>query len=278
MSAALLPSAMHIAPYIGAIDQPDGKRRMHRRPVPRCGGMALFVALWSVLCVLDIGGTEVRALLFATALLFLMGLVDDVFGLPAWCKLIGQGIAALPVVVLLSDVAVFRFLVLLWLCLVTNAHNMIDGLDGLCGAAVAIESGGAAVLLLGRGDIVGGVIAVGIVGCCLGYLPYNVHPARVFMGDEGALFLGFFVGWLSLRAYTAYDTPIVPLLLCLLPLSDLSFAVLRRLLQGKNPFRADRGHLHHKLCDAGLRQGSAVALLLGVSLLGVAAAAWTLIR
>ncbi len=278
MSAALLPSSMLLAPYIGAVDLPGEQRRMHRRPIPRCGGMALFVALWSILGALGIGGSEVIALLLATALLFLMGLADDIFGLPAGFKLLGQLVASLPVVMTLTDTAAGGLLALLWLCLMTNAHNMIDGLDGLCGSVVAIESGGAAVLLLARGDAVGALVAVGTLGCCLGYLPYNFHPARVFMGDEGALFLGFFVGWLSLRAYTAYDALYLLPLLCLLPLCDLVFVVLRRLSRGQNPLRADRGHLHHKLCDAGVGQRSAVFLLLRVSVFGAALALVALAR
>jgi UDP-GlcNAc:undecaprenyl-phosphate GlcNAc-1-phosphate transferase len=159
-------------------------------------------------------------------------------------------------------------LTVFWLSLITNAHNMIDGLDGLCGSVVAVESGALALLLLLCGDTLGMLLALGVLGCCLGYLPYNIHPARLFMGDEGALFLGFLVGWLTLRAYAAYDAPLLLPLLCLLPLTDLSFAVVRRLLQGQNPFRADRGHLHHRLCDSGFSQRKTVAMLLVISISG----------
>ncbi|MBQ7339027.1 MAG: undecaprenyl/decaprenyl-phosphate alpha-N-acetylglucosaminyl 1-phosphate transferase [Clostridia bacterium] len=268
MSAALLPSSMAIAPYIGAVDVPREARRMHKRPIPRCGGIALFGAFWSILAVLGQLKNSLLPLLLATALLTVLGLADDVFGLPAGGKLLAQLVAGGIVIgVPTRSMLMPWLLALLWLCLVTNAHNMIDGIDGLAGSVIAAESAGTAVLLLLGGDALGGVLSLGCLGCCLGYLPYNMHPARVFMGDEGALFLGFLIGWLSLRAYDVTGAGAIPLLLCFIPMADLTFAVVRRLLHGKNPFRADRGHLHHRLCDAGLGQRQVCLCLAALSLI-----------
>lgn len=267
--AALLPSTMLLAPYIGAVDIPRQARRMHSRPIPRCAGMAMFVAFWGIVVALNLADVALLPLLFSTALLLLLGLADDVFGLPALHKLLLQGVAALAIV-LPGELGTGAWIGgVLWLCLVTNAHNMIDGIDGLCGMVTAWECAGAALLLWQLGDDTGAIVALAALGVCLGYLPFNVHPARVFMGDEGALFLGFLVGWLSLRVYEAGGSLLCVLLLCFLPVFDLVLAVVRRLMQGKNPLRADRGHLHHLLCDAGFSQRTVCRFLSFLSLLAV---------
>lgn len=267
MCAALLPGVMQLAPYIGAMDVPNESRRMHRRPVPRCGGMALFVAFWCIVAAVGGAGDDLLALLLACSLLLLMGLADDVYGLPALLKLGLQGVAAMAVVPGLVREERWQIAAVLWICLVVNAHNMIDGIDGLCATVVAWESAGAALLLLVGGDWLAGTVALACLGCCLGYLPFNRHPARVFMGDEGALFLGLVCAWLSLRCGTLTGLPGVALLVCLYPVSDLLFSLVRRILQGKNPLCADRGHFHHLLCDAGLGQRTCCRLLSLISLL-----------
>ena len=265
VSAALLPGSMAIAPYIGAVDVPRDARRMHTRPTPRCGGIALFLAFWSVAVLLGWLDRRTLPLFVATAVLTLVGLLDDVFGIPALPKLAFQLLAC--AIALHGSVSVELYLpAILWLAGVTNAHNMIDGLDGLCASVVAAESVGAAVILWVCGDRAAAIAAIGCLGCCLGYLPYNVHPARVFMGDEGALFLGLLIAYLSLQVYVATGQLVVALLLCALPLGDLAFAVVRRLLHGQNPLRADRGHLHHRLRDRGLSQRAICLVMMEISL------------
>ena len=265
VSAALLPGSMAIAPYIGAVDLPRDARRMHTSPTPRCGGIALFLAFWSVAVLLGCLDQRTLPLFVATAVLTLVGVFDDVFGIPALPKLAFQLLACAVTVRGLVPVALY-LPALLWLVGVTNAHNMIDGMDGLCASVVAAESAGAAVILWICGDRTAAIAAIGCLGCCLGYLPYNVHPARVFMGDEGALFLGLLVGYLSLRVYAATGQRVAVFLLCALPVGDLAFAVARRLLHGRNPLRADRGHLHHRLCDRGLSQRAVCLFMMGISL------------
>ncbi len=296
ISAFATPAAMQIAPRIGAIDVPCDGRRLHKRPIPRTGGLAMFVSF--LLGVGWIGGPHegiVRLLLGAT-LLLLMGVVDDVYRLSARVKIVFQLLAAL--ITLGGGAGVFSFsmwgvtvdpgvlrlpLSMLWLVALTNAHNMIDGLDGLCAGVSAVEAAVLALLLVLQGDVALAGVSLVLCGAALGFLRYNRHPARIFMGDGGSQLLGFVLGYLSLRL----DQPhagdlgaLVPILLFGVPLSDLIFAVVRRLLRGQSPFTADRGHWHHRLFDAGCSQRwtcrilTLVCILLGGAALGVSRAAW----
>ncbi|MBE6620960.1 MAG: undecaprenyl/decaprenyl-phosphate alpha-N-acetylglucosaminyl 1-phosphate transferase [Ruminococcaceae bacterium] len=296
ISAVITPAMMRIAPRIGAIDIPCDGRRLHKRPIPRTGGIAMFVAF--LLGIGLIGGPReatVRLLLGAT-LLVLLGLIDDVYRLSAGVKIVfqalaalialggGAGISALSLWGATIDPGVWRLpLSMLWLVTLTNAHNMIDGLDGLCAGVSAIEAAMLALLLLLQGSGTWAGVSLVLCGAALGFLKYNRHPARIFMGDAGSQLLGFVLGYLSLRL----DQPragdlgaIVPLLLFGVPLSDLTFAVVRRLLRGQSPFAADRGHWHHRLFDAGCSQRrtcrilTLVSVLLGGAALGVSRAAW----
>lgn len=273
LCAMMIPLAMILAPHIGAVDIPGNARRIHTHPVPRCGGMAMFVAFWSVCTLLGGMSDSLLPLLSAGTLLMLTGLFDDVYGLPAGWKLAVQLFGAVLVLkdFSFSHVGLFP-IATLWLCLVTNAHNMIDGLDGLCASVLAAEFGGSAGILMLYGDILGASVALVALGCCFGYLPFNLHPAKIFMGDEGALFFGFLLGWLSLRANAVTGKISVLLLLCLVPMGDLICAVTRRVLHGKNPLCADRAHWHHRLCDAGLGQRAVCGLLYSFSLVSAALA------
>lgn len=296
ISAAMTPVMMRIAPRIGAIDVPCDGRRLHKRPIPRTGGVAMFVSF--LLGVGGIGGPREATvrLLWGATLLLLLGLLDDVYRLSARIKLVFQLLAAL--IALSGGAGVSSFsmwgvtvdpgalrlpLSMLWLVALTNAHNMIDGLDGLCAGVSAVEAAVLALLLVWQGEDTWAGVALVLCGAALGFLRYNRHPARIFMGDAGSQLLGFVLGYLSLRL----DQPragdlgaMVPILLFGVPLSDLAFAVVRRLLRGQSPFAADRGHWHHRLFDAGCSQRrtcrilTLVCALLGGAALGVSRPAW----
>ena len=270
LTALLTPTAMRLAGAIGAIDIPRDDRRMHTHPVPRTGGVAIFVAF--VVAGGWIGGemAGISCLLAGLTLLCLLGVLDDVFRLPAGGKLIvqllvasvavsgGQGIEAISLwgrsLVLGSWSAPIS---VLWLVVCVNAHNMIDGLDGLAAGISTIEAFLVSVLLALQGNGTLSGVALVLCGAGLGFLPYNRHPARVFMGDTGSQLLGFVLGYLTLAIdqRAAGDLgALVPLFVLAVPLSDLVFAVVRRVARGENPFAADRGHWHHRLSDAGLSQ------------------------
>lgn len=265
LSALLTPAVIRLAPVIGAMDVPRDGRRMHHRAMPRTGGIALFFAFVLAAQLLGVADVTLLPLLWGAVLLVLLGLLDDVFRLSAMCKLTVQLLAAslallggwqLP---LLTGIPMplARGIALLWVLALTNAHNMIDGLDGLAAGVCRIEAMMLALALWLCGDWSASLTSGLLCGCCIGYLPYNRHPARVFMGDTGSLFLGYCAGMLSLRLRPTGSTTtdwMIPVLLFALPLSDLLFSIARRLSRGQSPFAADRGHWHHRLSDAGWGQ------------------------
>ncbi len=296
LTALLTPSAIGLARCIGAVDVPTDKRRMHKRPTPRTGGLAIFAAF--VVAGGWVGGEEsgFARFLMGVTLLAVLGVLDDVFRLSAVVKLIVQLAAAAMAVsggaavsdisllgVRLSSGAVSLVLSTLWLVVCVNAHNMIDGLDGLSASVGAVEAFILSVLLALQGSGASSGISLVLCGCCLGYLPYNRHPARVFMGDTGSQLLGFVLGYLCLsfdQRETGELGALVPLFLLAVPLSDLVFAVFRRTLRGQSPFAADRGHWHHRLRDAGLSQWQVCfwmilfSTLLGITSLLISREAW----
>ncbi len=266
----LTPWTIRLAPRIGAVDVPRDGRRLHTHTMPRTGGIALFVAFVLCMALPRVPRPMLLALLWGATLLVLLGILDDIYRLSAPLKLAVQLLAA---AVALGNGGGWSHLMLgavdltpglwrlpvgvVWLLLLINAHNMIDGLDGLAASISAVEAGVMAVIfaLQGNGPML--IMALILVGCCLGYLPYNRHPAQVFMGDTGSQFLGLALGVLSLHIdlYVSGALGIlVPLLIFALPLSDLIFAVVRRTARGQSPFCADRGHWHHRLIDAGMGQ------------------------
>lgn len=288
LSALLTPTAIRLAPRIGAVDIPCDGRRMHKRPIPRTGGVAIFAAFVIAAGWIGNGQMGFARLLMAATLLCVLGVFDDVFRLPAVTKLIVQLVAA---AVAVSDGGGFgeislwgRVLSLewlsiplsvVWLVVCVNAHNMIDGLDGLSAGISTVEAFILSVLLALQGDGTLSGVALVLCGCCLGYLPYNRHPARVFMGDTGSQLLGLVLGYLAFAVdqKAAGDLgAFIPLLVLAVPLSDLAFAVLRRMARGQSPFAADRGHWHHRLTDAGLPQRQVCFwMMLFSALLGVVA-------
>ena len=285
------PSAGFLAPRLGAVDMPGEKRRVHTRATPRLGGLAIAAGFFVSALAFTAPGTALSGVLRGALLVALMGAADDCRALPSPLKLAAQTTAALlawragaRIDVLTLPFSAARFvpvgalslpLTLLWMLACTNAMNLIDGLDGLAAGVAAI---GSLCLLLVAAAVSEREIAVllaALAGSCLGFLPYNRCPARIFMGDTGSQLLGFLLGAAStagmFKSHAALSF-LVPLLALGLPLFDTAFAFFRRVLHGKNPFAADRGHIHHRLLDRGLDQKTAVALLDAVSaLLGLTA-------
>lgn len=294
-SFAFVPVARTVAEKIGAIDVPRDERRMHKHSLPRLGGFAIFLGfLISVLCFLELS-RELISLLVGALIIVVLGIFDDSRGLPAKFKFCVQVIAAL-VVIYLGDIKIDfftnpnvfshrKFLELsdwiavpctvLWVVAITNAVNLIDGLDGLAAGVSAIASVSLVIIaqLVGQSDIA--LIAVAIAGACFGFLPFNFNPAKIIMGDTGSTFLGFVLAVLSIqglfKSYAVISFA-VPLLIFGLPIFDTSFAILRRLFNGKGIMTADRGHIHHRLVDMGFSQKQTVFILYSISgVLGITA-------
>lgn len=286
----------------GLVDSPIDPRKVHTAPIPRLGGIAIAIAFFLPLLGLvyvnnDVAHafwaipTKVLGLLGGALMMVALGIVDDLRGLNAYQKFTFQVLAAL-----LAWAAGFRIeevanpfgepfrlgllslpVAVLWIVGVTNAMNLIDGLDGLAGGVAFC-----AVLLLfilgvNGGNILLALISVSLGGALLGFLRYNSNPASIFMGDSGSLFLGFVLAvtgmWSSHKSSTVVSLAI-PMLALGVPLFDTAMAVARRFVRGRPLFSADREHLHHRLLDLGLSQRQAVIVIYAVSLaLGIGALA-----
>ncbi len=285
------PVAIKIAPIIGAVDIPKDNRRMHTKAMPRFGGMAIYIGtVTSMLIFLPIS-TQLMGVIAGGTLIFLVGIIDDLRNLPAKVKLgcqilcafilfqfsvridfigipFGEGYYFLPWIVSL-------IVTVIWIVGITNTINLIDGLDGLAGGVAFIASITIAYAAFINGRTEACMAMLAIAGGALGFLPFNFNPAKIFMGDGGALFLGFMLAGLSvmspMKSATMLAT-VVPVLVLGLPIFDTAFAILRRLINKRPIMEADKGHLHHRIMAAGLGQRRTVLTLYGISgIMGVAA-------
>lgn len=293
ISFAATPIVKSFAQRVGAMDVPKDARRVHDHPIPRMGGLAIFFGfLISVVLFVDVT-RQVRGILLGAVVIVACGAIDDIISLRAWVKLIIQIIAAVIAVLhgvvievlrspnLLNEEEALILGVLaipvsiLWIVGITNSVNLIDGLDGLAVGVSTISSVTmfAVALLVSEGNVA--LILAALMGACVGFMPYNLNPAKIFMGDTGALLLGYVLSTVSIIGmfkFYAIVTFVVPIMALALPLFDTAFAIIRRLLKGQSPMHPDRGHLHHRLIDMGLSQKQAVAILYSISaMLGLCA-------
>lgn len=289
LSFALTLGVKKWACAVGLVDRPDGVRRLHRAPVPRVGGIAVYVSVLAVVAaVLVVNPTglleptgslrPVLVLGIGAAAVFTLGLVDDLRGFSARTKFLVEAAIALGVFaagVRIESVGlpggVFFFptwmslvLTLLWLVGITNAFNLIDGSDGVASGAAIFASGTMAVASLSTGQEVGVVLALALVGATLGFLLFNFPPASIFLGDCGSLFLGFTLAGLGLVTVQKPPTVLavaIPVVSCGLPILDTGLVMMRRFLRGQPMFNPDRGHIHHRLRELG-HSPRRIALLL----------------
>ncbi len=287
------PAVRVLAYKMGAIDIPTDNRRMHKKPVPRLGGLAIYLGfVLTTLIFSEVSPTLITIWLGGTAIVIL-GMLDDVLRLKAVIKLIVQiGVAGIAVwqgltierITVAGQTIEFGSLAIpitmLWIVGLTNAINLIDGLDGLSCGVSAISAISLLLVSLVLGENPATTVLIGILaGSCLGFLPFNTNPAKIFMGDTGALFLGYTLSVVSISGVLKMHTIvsfIIPLLIFAFPILDTAFAFTRRILHGKSPFSPDRGHLHHRLIDMGLNQKQVVAILYSLcAILGLSALMFT---
>lgn len=282
----MTPPVKHFAERMGAIDMPS-ERRINKTPIPRMGGLAIFFGFMAaILLFVDIS-TYVVGIILGSIIIVAMGAVDDISNLSPLVKLAFQVIAALVAMRFgivfnaisnlnfISDTATLYIgswlaypLTLIWIVGCTNAVNLIDGLDGLAVGVSAISAITMMVvsILVSNRNVT--LILGCLVGACVGFMPYNFNPAKIFMGDVGSQLLGFVLACASVAGLFklhALITFLVPLMALAVPLADTLFAFFRRILHGQSPFKADKGHFHHRLLASGLSQKQAVAVLYGVS-------------
>ena len=256
LSFVLTPAVIGLAWRIGAVDVPCDGRRMHHQSIPRAGGIAVYTAF---LAVAMVGGDlrrDMICILCGGGLMLAVGLADDIFCLDAWAKFFFQ-IAATTATVIGCGIETRGGTLgaILWVLALTNAHNFIDGLDGLFSGCAAIEGVALFLVLSIEGNGTLAVLALLLALSCLGFRYFNRYPAQIFAGDCGSATVGFLLGVLSLPLFETplFDAAVLsPFLIFAYPLTDLTTAVFRRVLRGKSPFLADRGHFHHRLFDAGL--------------------------
>ena len=282
----MTPPVKRFAEKGGAIDVPKDNRRVHDHPIPRMGGLAIFIGFVLSLIFFVPMSTKVLGLLVGSVIIAVMGGVDDIVSLNPWVKLAGQIVAALVAIRcglvfdVISNPNIFAEetyieigwlsipLTMLWIVGCTNAVNLIDGLDGLAVGVSAISSMTMLIVSLFVSEPVVSIILAALTGACLGFMPYNLNPAKIFMGDVGSQLLGFVLSTASIMGLFklhAIITFFVPLLALALPLADTIFAFFRRILHGQSPFKADKGHFHHRLLAMGLNQKQVVAVLYGIS-------------
>lgn len=271
-----------------AVDIPKDARRMHKKPIPRLGGLAIIFGFSVAMLCFGIITRQMIAILCGAFIIAVMGIVDDIKALDAKPKFLIQILAAL-IVVIGGDVKIEVFtnpvfwseatyfilpewisviISIIWIVFITNAVNFIDGLDGLAAGVSSIMSVSLVFLATRLGEYSVAVVGASLMGACFGFLPYNFNPAKIFMGDTGSTFLGFVLAALSIqgvfKSYAVISFA-VPLLILGLPLFDAIFAMIRRVLKGQSPMQADRGHLHHRLIDMGFSQKQTVFILYIIS-------------
>ncbi|MBR5460772.1 MAG: undecaprenyl/decaprenyl-phosphate alpha-N-acetylglucosaminyl 1-phosphate transferase [Clostridia bacterium] len=292
MAFLLTPLVRVLAFRLKAIDIPKDDRRMHKKPTPRLGGLAIFLAFTVTVilfCNIDV---KIIGMLCGGVLIALIGALDDIYRLSPVVKLIGQIVASfVPVLcgITIDHINLFgRYyhfgifaipITVIWIVALTNAINLVDGLDGLACGISTISAVSIMVFAILEVDLSIATIVAILVGACLGFLPYNRHPASIFMGDTGALFLGYTLSVISILGVfkvNAFVSFVTPFLIFGLPLLDTATAMLRRVLHGVSPFHADRGHFHHKLIDLGFNQKQAVTILYSISaIFGISAVLFT---
>lgn len=293
----IVPLVIDYSKKQGLIDEPN-ERKIHKRPISRLGGVAIFSStmltfLFLVFLSYYPYGSLLSGILLGSSLMFLLGLIDDVYVLGAKFKLFIQ--VAIATLVYLLGVKIdsiinpfggtihlghhFSYLItVLWIVGISNAVNFIDGIDGLAGSVITVNSialGIIAVAMVPPNPI-SALIAFILAGSMLAFLTYNFNPAKIFMGDSGALFSGFLLATLSITGVMKAATLaiILPFVVLAVPIIDITYSSIRRISKGKSPFVADAEHIHHKLLKAGLSQNMTVAILTSIAIVSGAIASY----
>jgi UDP-GlcNAc:undecaprenyl-phosphate/decaprenyl-phosphate GlcNAc-1-phosphate transferase len=272
----LTPGVGRFARILGVVDEPGDGRRLHVRPTPRLGGIALLLGIFvPALAFLPLDGPY-RGILLGAAVATTVGAIDDFRGLPWWGKLAGQLAAAGIAIGFGVNVDRFTFpglgsqelpdwfsgpATVVWIVAIMNMVNFLDGMDGLAAGICAIAGSTFAVIGLSLGAADAALLAAIVAGACFGFLHHNFYPARIFMGDSGALLLGFLLATLAVEGLVktaALATLVLPLLVLAIPIIDTSFVVAKRMKYRQPLYEADRTHLHHRFLSIGFTQTRAV--------------------
>ncbi len=280
---ASTPTVIALANKIKAIDIPKDSRRVHNKPIPLIGGLAIFYGfVVSVLCFAVVD-KALMGILVGSVIMVTVGVIDDMRTLDARIKLIFQLLSAFIVIYCGVDIEYIANplsrwvgpqyislglwkipITMIWIVGITNAVNLIDGLDGLAAGVSTIASVALLSLTIISQNLNAAIVAAALAGAGFGFLPYNFNPAKIFMGDTGSTFLGFVLACISIQGVMkmyALVSFVVPVLILGLPVFDTLFAIIRRIIKRKPIMAPDRGHLHHRLLDMGFSQKQTVTIL-----------------
>lgn len=287
------PVSIRLAHKLGVIDKPKDARRVHKRPIPRFGGMAIFLGSMAAMTIPAGMNQKIATAMLGGLLMYLLGVADDILDIKPAVKFLGQFCVASIVYALgiritfisnyfgaavtdshanvILSTGVGYIITVFWIVGITNAVNLMDGLDGLAAGSVAIMSLSLAYIAYIHGARIGSmpvcIALVAVAGGCIGFLPYNFSPAKTFMGDGGALYLGYMIAVLSVISPLKRATVVgalIPMLTLAVPIFDTSLAMLRRALKHESIMHADKGHLHHHLMAAGFGQRRSVLIMYGI--------------
>ena len=287
------PLSIRIAHKLGVIDQPKDARRVHKKPIPRFGGMSIFLGSMTAMLIPAGMNSKIVVAMIGGLLMYGLGVADDIMDIKPAVKFLGQFIIASIVYALgiritfisnyfgtvgvdshanvILGTGVGYIITVFWIVGITNAVNLMDGLDGLAAGSVAIMSFSLAYIAYIHGSRLGSmpvcIALVAVAGGCLGFLPFNFSPAKTFMGDGGALYLGYMLAVLSVISPLKRATVVgalIPMLTLAVPIFDTALAMLRRALKHESIMHADKGHLHHHLMAAGFGQRRSVLIMYGI--------------
>ena len=297
-SAILMQLMKKIAKHIDAIDRPrsdEGNRHIHKKEIPKLGGLGIFLAFLLGYMLFGEPSIRMNSILIGSFIIVLTGIIDDIHEIRASYKLLGHIIAASVIVfyggILLNNISAFGYFIdfgifaypitLLFIIACTNIINLIDGLDGLSGGICSIFYITITIICFYQdryGSLVM-ILALIMLGATLGFLLHNFYPAKIFAGDC-ATFMGFIISIITLLEFKgpALISFFVPISIISIPILDTLFAIIRRLLKGEPPFKADKQHLHHQLLGMNFSHRTTVLIIYTINILFAAAALFYTIK
>lgn len=285
----LVPAVAVIANKLGAVDKPDGKRKIHKKATPRLGGVAIYLGvltgmftgifyLMSRKNLIYVETSQILALVIGSTFVVLIGAADDFFNLKPYEKYIGQLAAALIAILFGTSISFINLpyvgtvslgiwsyvITVFWITAMMNVMNFIDGLDGLAAGVSSIAGLSFLAYLLIKGNLTLSVVVVALIGASLAFLRYNSFPASIFMGDSGSLLLGYILGVVTISGVLksmSFFSLLVPIIVMGVPILDTFLAIVRRISEKKPITEADSKHIHHRLLHKGLSHRTAVYII-----------------
>ncbi len=282
--ALIIPLVKKIAIHINALDIPN-ERKVHTKPIPRLGGLGIFIGFLTGYMIFGQSSVQMISILIGSFIIVLTGMIDDIKPISAKAKLFGQIFASSVIVfygnILLNNITIFGLdipfgifaypITILFIVACTNIINLIDGLDGLAGGISSIFYLSTIIICFFQGRFMELELVLSLImlGSTLGFLIHNFHPAKIFAGDSGSLFMGFSIAVISLLGFktTAITSIFIPLMILAVPILDTLFAIIRRLLKHQKISTPDKQHLHHQLLKMKFSHRNTVLIIYGINVL-----------